>query len=71
MELVNRGYEELCKSTVNLTADKPTRGVAQIFNGWIDDESLLALGEALAKNAYGRYLKELLQDGAAGSAENA
>ena len=40
-------------------------------NGWIDDESLLALGEALAKNAYGRYLKELLQDGTAGSAENA
>ena len=40
-------------------------------NGWIDDESLLALGEALAKNAYGQYLKELLQDGAAGSAENA
>ena len=40
-------------------------------NGWIDDESLLALGEALAKNAYGQYLKELLQDGTAGSAENA
>ncbi|AFL75555.1 glucose-1-phosphate thymidylyltransferase RfbA [Thiocystis violascens] len=33
------------------------------FNGWIDDEQLRAMGEALRKSGYGEYLLGLLQRG--------
>ncbi len=33
------------------------------FNGWIDDEQVLRLAEPLAKTAYGRYLRALVQEG--------
>lgn len=32
-------------------------------NGWIDDEQLMLLGEALVKSGYGQYLLDLLETG--------
>jgi glucose-1-phosphate thymidylyltransferase len=33
-------------------------------NGWIDAEQVARLAEPLAKNGYGRYLQQLLVQGA-------